>query len=331
MKKEKILLVYPISSTFVVRDYEILSSEYCVDKHEIQFPSFSLKSLLLIVKEIFFFLFRIFNYKAIVIWFGDYHSFFPTMFAKLWRVKTYLIVGGYDVASMPEISYGSFSKPIRAFCTRCSYKWATLCLPVVEALDEKLKKFVPSAKSEVVYTGFKEDEFKPASEPKEKMVLTIAQTRTRSRYLLKGLDRFVLLAKNTPEFTFILVGLNEEYQYLIDDKPDNLIVIGGLPFLKLVDYMRRSSFYAQLSLSEGLPSTICETMLCECIPIGTNVGGIKNAIGDCGLVADWNIELFKNYILTNHDNIKLRKKARDYIKTHYYYSRRKDKILSLIS
>jgi glycosyltransferase involved in cell wall biosynthesis len=35
---------------------------------------------------------------------------------------------------------------------------------------------------------------------------------------------------------------------------------------------------------EGMPSTICEAMLCECIPIGSNVNGIPNIIGDTGIV-----------------------------------------------
>ena len=34
---------------------------------------------------------------------------------------------------------------------------------------------------------------------------------------------------------------------------------------------------------EGLPNSLCEAMLCECIPIGSEYFGIPYAIGDTGL------------------------------------------------
>jgi glycosyltransferase involved in cell wall biosynthesis len=37
-------------------------------------------------------------------------------------------------------------------------------------------------------------------------------------------------------------------------------------------------------MSEGLPSSLCEAMLCGCVPVGSNVGGIKSVIGDCGFI-----------------------------------------------
>jgi glycosyltransferase involved in cell wall biosynthesis len=33
-----------------------------------------------------------------------------------------------------------------------------------------------------------------------------------------------------------------------------------------------------------MPNTLCEAMLCECIPIGSNVNGIPDAIGDTGII-----------------------------------------------
>ena len=27
--------------------------------------------------------------------------------------------------------------------------------------------------------------------------------------------------------------------------------------------------------------------MCECVPVGTNVGGIPNVIGDCGIIVDY--------------------------------------------
>lgn len=37
-------------------------------------------------------------------------------------------------------------------------------------------------------------------------------------------------------------------------------------------------------MSEGLPNTLCEAMLCGCIPVGSEVNGIPLAIGETGFV-----------------------------------------------
>ena len=42
--------------------------------------------------------------------------------------------------------------------------------------------------------------------------------------------------------------------------------------------MDRAKVFCQFSLAEGLPNTLCEAMLCECIPVGSSVNGIPKAI-----------------------------------------------------
>ena len=55
---------------------------------------------------------------------------------------------------------------------------------------------------------------------------------------------------------------------------------------KLVEYYQKAKVYAQFSMREGLPNAVCESMLCKCIPVGFNNGGIPLAIGDCGFVLE---------------------------------------------
>jgi glycosyltransferase involved in cell wall biosynthesis len=37
-------------------------------------------------------------------------------------------------------------------------------------------------------------------------------------------------------------------------------------------------------MTEGLPNAVCEAMLCECIPVGSAVGGIPAAVGSSGFL-----------------------------------------------
>ena len=329
-KTKKILLVYPSFSTFVRRDYEILSKEYDVEKHEIVFADMSLMSIKLLIREIIFYLLSINRFYAVFIWFGDYHSILPVFFAKIFGRKSYVVIGGSDVASIPEIKYGSFSNPVRAFCTRWSFKWATMCLPVVEALDEKLKKLVPKARSKVVYTGYDSEKFKRVEGVvKENQILTVSITQTESRLKLKGLDRFVELAKVIPSYIFVIVGVDEQYESLFQDLPSNVKLIPPCNTEELIMYYSESKFYAQLSLSEGLPNAVCESMLCECVPFVTDVGGNKDAVGSNGYVGVWDLNQFKRFLLDEQSCIES-KHARQYIINKYKTETRRQIILDII-
>jgi glycosyltransferase involved in cell wall biosynthesis len=62
--------------------------------------------------------------------------------------------------------------------------------------------------------------------------------------------------------------------------------------------LSENEFYLQLSISEGFPNSLCEAMLCECIPIGSNVGGIPQIIGNSGrIIGNRDITLIKHEIL----------------------------------
>jgi len=55
----------------------------------------------------------------------------------------------------------------------------------------------------------------------------------------------------------------------------------------LIPYYQRAKVYCQLSMREGLPNALCEAMLCECVPVGTDVPGIRTAMGDAGFYVSY--------------------------------------------
>ncbi|MBK7697247.1 MAG: glycosyltransferase [Saprospiraceae bacterium] len=45
----------------------------------------------------------------------------------------------------------------------------------------------------------------------------------------------------------------------------------------------KHKIFAIPSMTEGLPNTLCEAMLCGCIPVGSNIEVIAHIINDTGL------------------------------------------------
>jgi glycosyltransferase involved in cell wall biosynthesis len=91
--------------------------------------------------------------------------------------------------------------------------------------------------------------------------------------------------------------------------------------------------YCQLSYREGLSSTLCEAMLCECIPVGSKADGIKTVIGDTGFYADFGdekttVDMIKKALDSGDD---LGKKARERIKKQFSDKKRREEIRKVVS
>lgn len=302
--QKKILFVYTNFSTFVRTDFEILSEVHKVTKYQYKPVKGILKNAVEFIKQFFFLLFNIWKFDAVFIWFADYHSFLPVLFAKILGKKSFVVVGGYDVANIPELRYGSLSSPLRRSMTVFALRFATISLAVVEDLENRIRKICPKAKTMTLYTGyhFLNKENIHFEKQREKIVLTVSITDNYQRIQIKGLDRFRELAEKLPDFKFIIIGVTKTAKQLFNPVPENLLLQQPVNQNELVSFYKSASFYAQLSRSEGLPNALCEAMLYGCIPLGTNVGGNATAIENPELLLDeWNDSHAVNIILKNHN------------------------------
>ena len=329
--RTKILFVYSNFSSFVARDHAILASVYQVEQYRFRAIKGLAGTGIEMIKQLFFLIVNIRKYKAVYVWFADYHSLLPVLFARLLNKKSFVVVGGYDVSYLPEYNYGSFNRPLRKFCARAALRLATLCFPVAQALGEKIRKISPGSTIEVLPTTTDFTKFDISRLERKKTILTVATTENQQRAMIKGLDRFRELAEAIPDFEFTIIGIKETFLSFFEPLPGNLKIVPSVTYDELPAYYNQASFYAQFSRSEGLPNSLCEAMLCGCIPLGTDVGDIRLTIEEIGLViSEWNLSDLPGFIRINHNNEQLRKLSRDRIIEMYDPEIRENRLIRLI-
>jgi len=221
--------------------------------------------------------------------FADIHAFPAVLFSRIFGKKSIVVVGGYEVAKIPEIRYGLVLSPVKSHILRYVLKRADRVLTVDESLksDAIRNVGVDGENITTVPNGFDSEKFSFKGE-KENMVLTAYLCSTWQRVRLKGLDTFVRTAEHLPHLQFVTVGVHGPVlKDLRRISPSNVTFIPPVEENDLIPYYRRAKVYCQLSMREGLPNALCEAMLCECVPVGTDVQGIRTAMGDAGFYASY--------------------------------------------
>jgi len=327
-----ILFIHKGLKSFVKKDLIILKQHFPV-KDFLYNPKKGILSNVISQTKIFSWLIaNIWHADAIFIWFADYHSFIPTLLGKLFRKKVYIALGGYDTTYIPELNYGVFSNPFRRRCAGYAIKNATYLLPVDKRLISQAKKFVPNIKSKirVIDFGFDPSTWFCTSD-KENIVLTVANINSPRVFKIKGIDLFIEVARRLPQFKFQVVGVSDDMKKFFPELP-NLEIFPLANIETLKSHYSKAKIYAQFSIHEGLPNVVCEAMLCECIPIVTDVNGMPRQVGNCGFVIkDRSPEIAEKTILnamalpTNWG-----KKCRHHIVENFPLQKRKKLLIELL-
>jgi len=332
MINHSILLIHPGKASFVRKDIEILKKYFSVKDFYYHpskqlFPNIISQSKLLI-----WLLYNLVKAKAVYIWFADYHSFLPIFFSRLLRKKSILVLGGYDVANIPELKYGSFYKPLRAFCAAYSIRNSYYVIAVDQTLIDKAKILVKDIKGKllVIPTGYNSDYWKRFHH-KEKFVLNVGIIDIPERMKIKGIDFLLEVAKLMPSYQFVIIGFSNPDSAFIPSMP-NVKYLPKLTQDLVREYYSRAKVYVQFSITEGFPNVVCEAMLCECIPVGASVNGVPTAIGDCGfLLEDRDPEKAAQLIKKALESpTTLGEKARQRIMTLFTEENRESQLLSIL-
>ncbi|MFH1160878.1 MAG: glycosyltransferase family 4 protein [bacterium] len=304
---DKLLYIKHADSSFVVSDQKILEQTYRIIPFLLNQPRGGIYFLGRLVLMCCFIVWNSWHTKAFVTWFGDYHSAIITFLGKLLRIKVVIIAGGQESICYPELRKGVYLKPVRGRFVKYALRNCTLIIPNHTSLifhdnlyyrpegkKDGFKYYIPNLKTriEVVSNGIDTGKFfrAPHIPKNEKLILTVGTMSTIYDFINKGFDLFVQLAQRNPQLSFTLIGIKKyflpwaENEYQIS-RISNLAVIPSFyPDELLVENYNRAKVFIQASITEGMPNTLNEAMLCGCIPIGSNVNGIPDAIGKTGVI-----------------------------------------------
>jgi glycosyltransferase involved in cell wall biosynthesis len=225
-------------------------------------------------------------------WFASVYSFVVIAGARLLRKPSLVVVAGVDIVSLPDIDYGIWHNPWKRWAVRWALRNATKVLAVDPSLQELTVRQANYDGRNImtIPTGYDPEQW-TAEGVKENIVLTVAGCENDARLKVKGLDFLFAVARRLDSMRFVVVGVRPPLlNSLVGRVPGNVTLEPPTSREALRGYYRRAKVYCLPSRSEGLPNSLCEAMLCECIPVGTAVGGVPRTIGENGFVVPFGDE-----------------------------------------
>lgn len=332
-KKQSILFVYTGLSSFVQNDLDILSSVHSVDNYHFKPVRGLLRNALEAARQFFYLLVFGWKYDLVYCWFADYHSFLPVLFARVFRKRSVVVIGGYDVCRIRTLNYGAFCSPFRGWFSAGSMKLASVLAPVSEYVERKVKVIAPKAKTKMIYNCVSLKNRKRQTQPKNDSVLTVGLINTERTFYLKGIDTYIETARLLPGIRFDIVGIDQEkLEHKLGNLPVNLKLYNRVGPEDLADFYQRSKIYCQLSRSESFGVSIAEAMSFGCFPVVTNEGGMPEVVGSEGAIVPRDPQFIANLIKNRllKDGGPGEEEIRMHIHSYFSVQQRALSILSLV-
>lgn len=279
-KKLKILFVKSITSSFIEKDIEIIRKHFDVRVVDFVLSRKNLKRTLKIAPNM---IMGVIWADTTFSWFGDIHAAFAVLLSKIFRKKSIVVVGGYEVVKAPEIGYGAMLNPMSARVVKYVLDNAEKILAVSGFNKEEILKYTNPKNVELVYNAVDCDKFKPQGEKDNDLVITVGGV-TNNTLKTKGLEIFVKTAEYLPNTKFILVGqaYDNSIEHLKAIASSNVEFLGYVPHKDLHKWYQKAKVYCQLSYRESFGVAVIEAMCCECVPVVTKRAALPEVVGDTG-------------------------------------------------
>ena len=272
----RILFIHNALTEFVRLDLEELRKHYDVTEHYEKSRYVNPAALWKQVRQ----------HDLVFGWFASWHTFLPLLMATVTHKPSVLIVGGYDVAKMPEIGYGHQRGGLKKWMSRRTMRFANRLNTIsLYSRDEAIRNAaIPGERISASYLGVPDQFGSLPSGPRARMALTVGNV-DRDNLQRKGHEPFVRAAALVPDVNFVLVGnwKDDAIQYLRSIATPNVTFAGRVSNDELLAYYRRAAVYVQASLHEGFGLSVAEAMLAGCVPVTTGAGALSEVTGDCGV------------------------------------------------
>lgn len=267
-------------------------------------------------------------------WFASVYSAVVVFLAKRVGKNSIIVVGGVDAARYPEINYGIWLNPWKSILVKYAMRNAYRLLVVDPHLKREVTRLAKYSGANVEYvpTGYDPHVWAPSGQ-KESFVLTVAACHDEDRLKKKGIDVLLQTATMMQETRFVVIGIAQRLiMKFRESVPANVELIPFTDQREILRYYQRAKVYCQPSYTEGLPNSLCEAMLCECVPVGTNVGGIPTAIENVGYLVEYGdvgglAQALKSALVAAPE---MGTKARERIAATFTLERREQSLIRLI-
>ena len=200
-----------------------------------------------------------------------------------------LVIGGYDVASIPEIGYGHQRGGIKRWLSQRTMRSATCLITNSEYSRSEVARNVglTNGKVRAIYHGVPDPFGELPRGPRKRLALTVGNVDS-STLRRKGHEDFVRAAALMPDVEFVLAGAgrDETFDYLRKIATPNVRLTGRLSDEALNDLYRDASVYVQASRHEGFGLSVAEAMLAGCVPVVTRAGALPEVTGGEGIFVD---------------------------------------------
>ena len=262
----KILFCGQLISPFILNDYELLQTKFDVDLINMDVVPFTRKN---IFNYIYYILTlgveKVSKSDIIFIWVADYPALPLILLSKLFNKKCVLIIGGWEVANYPEIGYGNQLNIVRGAITRWCIRNSDMNI-----IPSNIYKYItlaiePNINIKVVANTIKSEPY-DLSIDKQDNVITALFILNHNTSLLKGIETFKNAADRLPYSCKVYDAVSHE---------------------DLMNILRESKVYCQLSYTESFGVTNLEAMACGCIPVVTDRGALPEVIGNCGIIVPY--------------------------------------------
>jgi glycosyltransferase involved in cell wall biosynthesis len=268
-----ILFISTLQAPFIEDDVEILSKHF----HVRSFTGRGVSHIVRIVTGVI-------RSDVVVCWFASVYAAIAVAAGKLFGVKTVIIAGGVDLAKNTSIGYGIWLTPWKAKLVKYALRNADRVLVGDLTMKRDAVRLAEYSGANIFYAppAFDTEFWKGLGE-KDGHVLTVAVVRDERTMRRKGIDILVQAARALPQFTFTVVGVDAQYVFDLQP-PANMTFHPPVPRKDLLPLYRQAKVYCQPSVHEAVCYTVREAMLCNCIPVASEVGGMTNAVSGVGFL-----------------------------------------------